>query len=498
MATVRASGPLVLTAAVLLLVLSYTTIGQVSAQSIDEIITEAANSSTEFISHADNGDYKTELDMIFTAEQWREIQRLNGTVDNTRKKRKATRPISRRWTNKIVPYQIRGYFSPAHMAQVNQAIREWNYYTCLSFRPAGSRDRNRIVLQNGGGCSSYVGMIGGAQVVSLAYNCRIKRIIVHELGHAIGFQHEQTRPDRDNYVYILHQNIPGSVRFNFQRYSTSVVNNYGVPYDYTSVMHYGAYAFSTNGRMTIMTKDKRYQYLIGKSPGLSFRDIKLANLMYGCSSRCSNRAACPSGGYRAKDCKCYCPGGSPGQPIKLCSGGGGGGKKDCVDSHQSCPTWASKGECTKNPDYMLVNCKKSCKKCDGGGGGGGKDKECVDKNTNCQSWSDQGECTKNPAYMLINCKKSCNSCTKVSNCVDKNKHCASWAKSGECSANSGYMHPNCPKSCNKCGSHSGDSTGVEPCTDENSHCAVWAQRGECQRNPVYMRLYCKRSCRVCS
>ena len=34
--------------------------------------------------------------------------------------------------------------------------------------------------------------------------------------------------------------------------------------------------------------------------------------------------------------------------------------QDCEDNHVSCEAWASQGECEKNPDYMLANCKKSC------------------------------------------------------------------------------------------------------------------------------------------
>ena len=62
-------------------------------------------------------------------------------------------------------------------------------------------------------------------------------IVAHEIGHAMGFYHEQSRTDRDDYVTILWDNIQERPKGNFRKAGS--MNSYGVKYDYSSVMHYG-------------------------------------------------------------------------------------------------------------------------------------------------------------------------------------------------------------------------------------------------------------------
>lgn len=75
--------------------------------------------------------------------------------------------------------------------------------------------------------------------------------VVHEMLHAAGFWHEQSRPDRDEHVQILWANILPGLEDNFARYSRAEVSTLSLPYDTESVMHYGATAFSRNGQVTI-------------------------------------------------------------------------------------------------------------------------------------------------------------------------------------------------------------------------------------------------------
>lgn len=71
-------------------------------------------------------------------------------------------------------------------------------------------------------CCSYVGRRGnGPQAISIGKNCDKFGIVVHELGHVIGFWHEHTRPDRDNHVTIIRENIqPGENFGNLQTYTS--------------------------------------------------------------------------------------------------------------------------------------------------------------------------------------------------------------------------------------------------------------------------------------
>ena len=60
-------------------------------------------------------------------------------------------------------------------------------------------------------CWCEVGKVRGRKTwLSIGNGCEYKHVMTHELGHAIGFWHEQSRPDRDNYLKIHWENIQDS------------------------------------------------------------------------------------------------------------------------------------------------------------------------------------------------------------------------------------------------------------------------------------------------
>ena len=72
-------------------------------------------------------------------------------------------------------------------------------------------------------------------------------IPVHELVHSLGFMHEHTRPDRDDFISVNFDNIQPGKEKNFERkpqgtsdfFEKGSVNTRNTPYDVLSLLHYG-------------------------------------------------------------------------------------------------------------------------------------------------------------------------------------------------------------------------------------------------------------------
>ena len=124
-----------------------------------------------------------------------------------------------RWPNALMPYTING--SLPNKSRVTDAVAHWEAKTNMRFVERTSANAsqypNYVEVVRGSGCSSWVGMQGGRQDLTLGDNCSTGNAI-HEFGHAWGLWHEQSRDDRDSFVTIHWANIDPTKVSNFNQH----------------------------------------------------------------------------------------------------------------------------------------------------------------------------------------------------------------------------------------------------------------------------------------
>ncbi|CAD6197455.1 unnamed protein product [Caenorhabditis auriculariae] len=227
-----------------------------------------------------------------------------------RDERQVNRDPSYKWPKATIPYFLNDNLSKAVITSVTKAIANIEKMTCVRFRQVPKTYEGDVVrITDNDACASPVGRIGGQQDVSLSKDCYGVGTAQHELMHAIGIEHTQSRSDRDNYLRIQTQNIDPDDLPNFELLPASQWMNL-VPYDYGSVMHYTANSFSKqDDQETILPRDKDFIETMG-SEIPNFYDYENINIYYHCHDNCiGSMTNCANGGVpNPNNCKiCNCP-----------------------------------------------------------------------------------------------------------------------------------------------------------------------------------------------
>jgi len=288
-----------------------------------------------------------------------------------------------RWKNGIIPYEFDCSIENLDdaVSAAKAAMAEWEAKTCIRFvKHTNEKFRLRFIRDTH--CWGNVGQVSYSRI-SIGHGCEYQHVMTHEIGHVVGFYHEQNRMDRDDWVNVFWKNIG---RFNDAFDKVKNTDSYGVPYDYESIMHYPWSAFSSNGKDTMSPKKPTN----GKLPyiELSKDDALQTSKMYNCPKIVADRKRVAK--LQHKD------------DLKLSADP----YKSCVDNNKNCPSWAKTGLCS-NSQYVMQNCPLSCN-------APGCQLNCIDENPYCADWASAGHCQL-VAVVRKHCQKSCNSLCKGGN-----------------------------------------------------------------------------------
>ncbi|XP_051781593.1 meprin A subunit alpha isoform X3 [Erpetoichthys calabaricus] len=196
--------------------------------------------------------------------------------------RNGLRDESTRWKFPI-PYILSDTLELNAKGVILQAFEMYRLKSCVDFKPYEG-ESTYLFFQKLDGCWSFVGDFHEGQNVSIGERCDTRAIVEHEVLHALGFYHEQSRTDRDDYVKIWWDEILSGKEHNFDKYDDKFITDLNTPYDYESIMHYRPLSFNKNESVpTITTAIPAFNEVIGQRLDFSATDLLRLNRMYNCT-----------------------------------------------------------------------------------------------------------------------------------------------------------------------------------------------------------------------
>ncbi|XP_033126969.1 zinc metalloproteinase nas-7-like isoform X2 [Anneissia japonica] len=228
------------------------------------------------------------------------INHLDTLTHNQVNKRATIKPKKNLWPAGRIPYILDPDFSEEKTRNIHEAMQNWENRTCIRFVQREPDDQDYVYFEeHHSRCETKTGRTRGKQITYLGACARNVGNIMHELGHIIGFYHEQNRPDRDKYIKVLVDNIDASKLPNYRKYSRSETRTIGFAYDYESIMHYSNNAFSNGNGPTFKIKKiaSGFNFTVGQRRRVSDLDVAQVREMYKCNKLSVNDTCITNNGF---------------------------------------------------------------------------------------------------------------------------------------------------------------------------------------------------------
>ena len=147
------------------------------------------------------------------------------------------------WPGGIVPYDVSKLSAP-QQAMALKAMQRWmDTGARISFVPRTNEVEYVYFTgqTNAGNNTSIIGFRRGQKLevnITAFWWRQGEWMPAHELGHALGFFHEHSRWDRDEFVTIHYEHIKPGREFDYDWVPRTNWIVSSTPYDYRSIMHY--------------------------------------------------------------------------------------------------------------------------------------------------------------------------------------------------------------------------------------------------------------------
>ena len=159
--------------------------------------------------------------------------------------------LKKLWPGGVIPYQNHSSITQSLQRNIQDAITHYQTFTNIRFVPYDEEIHDAYIqfrkVEEELGCQSGLGrpskgrrkvFIGDLSSLGAEENDLTKFCLIHEIGHALGLNHEATRMDRDDFININWDQIKRGRKDQFKQRVTKQID-FG-PYDCQSIMHYTA------------------------------------------------------------------------------------------------------------------------------------------------------------------------------------------------------------------------------------------------------------------